>query len=268
MVFLWFFILPESICHFYDFFQIGIGRFQYTTAAAASVAQPKKNRLSHSENDEQLSFDTLKPKISYDTLQALTGKPFQLQTMTAVQSSVLSQLPELIRPYNPNEQEEDLPPRDLMVKARTGTGKTLAFLIPAIEARLKAIADAGKEAVRDAGLVTDKHLEGRARRVFTRTNIGTLIISPTRELATQIANEALRLSYHHRDFEVRLFTGGSSRRTQMRDFMKGRRDILVATPGRLLDLANSEPEIKASLATTRMVRVVFFYPRKVVLILN
>lgn len=179
--------------------------------------------------------------------------------MTAVQASVLPRLPELIRPYDPEEQELDLPPRDMLVKARTGTGKTLAFLVPAIEARLRALKTAGQNAVKEAGLVTDKHLEGRARRVFAKTNVGTLIISPTRELATQIANEALRLSYHHGDFEVRLFTGGLSRRTQMRDFMKGRRDIIVATPGRLLDLASSEPEIKAGLATTEMVPCFFIH---------
>ena len=102
------------------------------------------------------------------------------------------------------------PPRDLLVKARTGTGNTLAFLAPAIEARLKAIEEAGRQAVKDVGLVSDKHVEGRVRQIFTREQVGTLIIFPTRELAPQITHEALRLTHHHQDFEVPLFEGGQS----------------------------------------------------------
>lgn len=175
--------------------------------------------------------------------------------MTAVQAAVLPLLPDLIKPHSSSSAEGNPPPaaRDLLVKARTGTGKTLAFLVPAIEARLNAIEEAGRQAVKNAGLVTDKHLESRAKRIFTRTEVGTLIISPTRELATQIANETLRLAYHHDTFEVRLFTGGTSKRLQMRDWMKGRRDIVVATPGRLLDLLHSEPEVKNGIAKTQIV---------------
>jgi ATP-dependent RNA helicase MSS116 len=172
--------------------------------------------------------------------------------MTPVQAEVLGLLPKLSDPYDPEAAKED-GPRDLLVKAKTGTGKTLAFLVPAIEARIKAIEGNGKQAVREAGLTTDKHLEGRAKRRFIREQVGTLIISPTRELATQIANEALRLSQHHKDFEVRLFVGGNSKRMQMRDWMRGPRDIVVATPGRLRDLLTSEPEIVRGFEKTKMV---------------
>jgi ATP-dependent RNA helicase MSS116, mitochondrial len=200
-------------------------------------------------------FTDLKGVIRHDTLKAITVKPFKLTTMTTVQAAVLPLLPDLIKPYDPNPAEGDPPPaaRDLLVKARTGTGKTLAFLLPAIEARLNAIEAAGKKAVQEAGLESDKHLESRARRIFTRTEVGTLVISPTRELATQIANEALRLAYHHDDFGVRLFTGGTSKRLQMRDWMRGRRDLVVTTPGRLLDLLHSEPEIKSGISKTQIV---------------
>lgn len=200
-------------------------------------------------------FTDLKGIIHHNTLKAITVRPFKMTTMTAVQAAVLPLLPELINPHNPNPAEGDPPPaaRDLLVKARTGTGKTLAFLVPAIEARLNAIEQAGKVAVRNAGLAADKHLASRTRRLFSRTEVGTLIISPTRELATQIANEALRLAHHHDNFEVRLFTGGTSKRLQMRDWMKGYRDIVVATPGRLLDCLQSEPEVKNGISKTQIV---------------
>ena len=202
-----------------------------------------------------MPFTDLKGIVRHDTLKAITVKPFKMSTMTVVQAAVLPLLPDLIKPHDPNPSADDPPPaaRDLLVKARTGTGKTLAFLVPAIEARLNAIENAGKQAVRDAGLATDKQLEGRAQRIFSRTEVGTLVISPTRELATQIANEALRLAYHHENFEVRLFTGGTSKRLQMRDWMKGRRDLVVATPGRLLDLLHSEPEVKNGISKTQIV---------------
>ena len=206
-------------------------------------------------NSRGPEFASLKGAISYDTLKAITVKPFSLTHMSPVQAEVLPLLPQIAEPYSPDPPADGSPrpPRDLLVKARTGTGKTLAFLVPAVEARVKAIEDFGKQAVRDAGLTSDKHMEGRARRVFTREHVGTLILSPTRELATQIANEALRLTHHHKDFEVRLFVGGTSKRLQMRDWMKGRRDIVVATPGRLRDLLTSEPEVLRGISKTKTV---------------
>jgi len=199
-------------------------------------------------------FSSLKGMISYDTLKAIITKPFNLTRMSPVQAQVLPLLPQLAEPYSKSSPDDrsPKPPRDLLVKARTGTGKTLAFLIPAVEARLNSIEAFAKQAVKDAGLTSDKHMEGRARRVFTREHVGTLILSPTRELATQIANEALRLSHHHKDFEVRLFVGGTSKRIQMRDWMKGRRDIVVSTPGRLRDMLISEPEIVRGISKTKL----------------
>ena len=222
-------------------------------APPVAVPKPKARENPNASNPE---FASLKGKVTYDTLHAITGKPLgSLTHMTAVQAAVLPLLPELAEPRVAAPTDGSPPaPRDLLVKAKTGTGKTLGFLVPAVEARLKAIEAAAKQAVADAGLESDKHLEGRIRRVFTRSEVGTLIISPTRELATQIANEAIKLTHFHKDFEVRLFVGGVSKRQQMRDWMKGRRDIVVATPGRLRDLLQSEPEVRKGIEKTRQVR--------------
>jgi ATP-dependent RNA helicase MSS116 len=203
---------------------------------------------------EPPTWQSIKQIISYPTFRAIVEKPYQFKTMTPVQAEVVKLLPELALPPDSTSNDVPIPPRDLLVKAKTGTGKTFAFLIPAIEARVNAIHACGKQAVRDSGLVSDKHLEAQARRQFTREHVGTLIISPTRELATQIANTAIKLTHHHKDFEVRLFFGGSSKRQQMRDFMKGRRDIVVATPGRLRDLLQSEPDVAKGISKCKMVR--------------
>ncbi|KAF8329525.1 P-loop containing nucleoside triphosphate hydrolase protein [Cantharellus anzutake] len=191
-------------------------------------------------------FSSLKDRISYDTFKAITIKPFYHTHMTPVQHAVLSLLPELARPYilsDPDADDENKLRLDVLCKSKTGTGKTLAFLVPAIEARIASIDAYAKQALVDAGKAGDKHMEGRIKRGFVHQNVGTVIISPTRELATQIANEAIRLSHHHGGFEVRLFVGGMGRKQQMRDWMKGRRDIVVATPGRLRDLLENEPDV-------------------------
>jgi ATP-dependent RNA helicase RhlE len=93
--------------------------------------------------------------------------------------------------------------RDIVGIAQTGTGKTAAFLLPAIEKQL------GRE-----GLLT-------------------LVLCPTRELAQQVAADARTLARHAELF-VGEVVGGESMRRQIRDLRAGV-DILVATPGRLLD---------------------------------
>lgn len=240
---------------------------KYESTATASAAVPSSVALQENIANasaptgipagnlslEQPSWESMKGTISYPTLRAIIENPYRFKTMTPVQAAVVKLLPELALP--PESTSNDVPtrPRDLLVKAKTGTGKTFAFLIPAIEARVNAIHAWGKQAVRDAGLVSDKHLEAQSRRQFTREHVGTLIISPTRELATQIANTAVKLTTHHNDFEVRLFYGGASKRMQMRDFMKGRRDVVVATPGRLRDLLQSEPDVAKGISKCKMV---------------
>lgn len=202
-------------------------------------------------NETMPHFSTLVDKINPHILKALTVKPFKLTHMSSVQAQVLPLLPGLATPYDPKTPNPQR--KDLLVKAKTGTGKTIGFLVPAVESRLMEINKAGKQAVIDAGLVSDTHLEMQARKVYSRTTAGCLIISPTRELATQIANEALRLTSGIPELETRLFVGGVSKRGQMRDWMRGRRDIVVGTPGRIRDMLENEPEVAKGLKDCPMV---------------
>jgi ATP-dependent RNA helicase MSS116 len=175
--------------------------------------------------------------------------------MSPVQAEVLPLLPNIAEPYNPKAPSDgaSLAPRDLLVRAKTGTGKTLAFLIPAVEARLKSLSTFANQAVIDSGLPTKKSLEHRAKQSFAEGHVGTLIISPTRELATQIANEATRLCTHHAGMGIHLFTGGVDKFEQKRRFSRGRPDIVVATPGRLRDLLESDPAIARPFRRTQLV---------------
>lgn len=105
---------------------------------------------------------------------------------------------------------------DIVGKAQTGTGKTAAFLI-------NIIADLLKHPVED-----ERYL-GEAR---------ALIMAPTRELAIQIADDATRL-LKYVDLNVHCLVGGMDYGKQLEKLSKSHCDILVGTPGRLLDFANN-----------------------------
>lgn len=238
---------------------------RWATSAATQMSPRSLPRSAPESTDvdsraigtDQAEFSTLQGRVSNPTLDAIIRKPFQLTHMSSVQAAVLPLLPELARPYDPNNTTG--PPRDLLVKARTGTGKTLAFLVPALEARQRALDERAKQAQKDTGLQPDKHTQDRAKRAMAREEVGTLILSPTRELATQIANEAVKLSSHHEGLEVRLFVGGMSKGMQMREWMRGRRDIVVGTPGRIRDVLENEPTVAAALSKAKMVRIFPLY---------
>jgi len=100
---------------------------------------------------------------------------------------------------------------DVLGRARTGTGKTLAFLIPAVERILQ----------------SSTFMPGKM--------VGCVIISPTRELATQIANQAEQLTTYHPDLTVQVMYGGTKKGRDINMLSKRLPSILVATPGRLLD---------------------------------
>ncbi len=101
--------------------------------------------------------------------------------------------------------------KDVMAAAQTGTGKTAGFTLPILELLSKG----------------EKARPNQAR---------TLIITPTRELAAQIA-ENVEMYGKHLDLKSTVVFGGVKINPQMLRLRQGV-DILVATPGRLLDLYN------------------------------
>lgn len=210
-------------------------------------------------SEAPVPFSKIKGAIHPDTYTALTKEPFKYHNMSPVQAAVLDMLPDLAAPYNrhatrPDGETKTAPVqhRDLLVKAKTGTGKTIAFLVPATEARLNTLAAATLKAENDSGMKGDKRLARNAEEAYARANVGTLVISPTRELAIQIANEALKLTKHHRH-GVHLFVGGESKGRQIGGFERGRKDIVVATPGRLRDVMDSVPGVLESLGNINTV---------------
>ncbi|KAI9460761.1 P-loop containing nucleoside triphosphate hydrolase protein [Boletus coccyginus] len=208
-----------------------------------------------------LPFKSLEDRVSHHTLKSLTVDPLQLKTMTPVQERVTALLPNLACPWDPEgivpphvptalSSDWKSPvvdwdaPRDILVRAKTGTGKTFAYIIPAIESRLNYVEHSAKLVVINAGLENSPRIAGSARLAYRRRSAGPLILAPTRELAIQIASDAQKLTTHQRDFEVQLLVGGAGKTRQMKDWMGSSRDLVVATPGRLRDLLTNEPEFR------------------------
>ncbi|KAL1957360.1 hypothetical protein VTO42DRAFT_6040 [Malbranchea cinnamomea] len=118
---------------------------------------------------------------------------------------------------------------DLIAVAQTGSGKTAAFLIPVLS---KLMGKAKKLAAPrpDLSKGFDENLDA------VRAEPLVLIVAPTRELATQIFDEARRLCYRSM-LRPCVVYGGGPIREQRRDLQKGC-DILIGTPGRLIDFMN------------------------------
>jgi ATP-dependent RNA helicase RhlE len=105
--------------------------------------------------------------------------------------------------------------QDLIACAETGTGKTAAFVVPTLQRLLLDEKDPEKVALRAAG---------KSR---------VLVLAPTRELAVQIEDEIHGLSYHTNVTSAAVY-GGVEMGAQERALKAGV-DIIVATPGRLMD---------------------------------
>ena len=110
-------------------------------------------------------------------------------------------------------QDQTLPPilqgLDVLARAKTGSGKTVAFLLPSIEAMLKGPPP-------------------------QRGDVSCLILSPTRELASQIHEEAKSLLTFH-NFNAQVVFGGTNINSERNRMNNNACDFLVATPGRLID---------------------------------
>ena len=106
---------------------------------------------------------------------------------------------------------------DVIACAETGTGKTAAFLVPILQRFLHE---------QTTG-------EGSGARRGSKAGTRALILAPTRELAVQIEDQVQGLTYHTTVSSVAVFGGVPM--TQQEQALKAHVDIVVATPGRLMD---------------------------------
>ncbi|KAL8940791.1 MAG: hypothetical protein Q9216_002617, partial [Gyalolechia sp. 2 TL-2023] len=151
---------------------------------------------------EATSFKALEGRLDPALLAAL--KDMKFEHMSPVQEKVMMNLPGV--------------GGDCLVQAKTGSDRTIAFLLPAIQNTLQ------KRPAK--GLVS------------------ILVMSPTRELALEITAEARRLVSKLRPaLEVHTAIGGTDFRAKLSKFKKGDPKILIATPGRLYDYLWEEEDV-------------------------
>jgi ATP-dependent RNA helicase RhlE len=131
----------------------------------------------------------------------------ELELSTPLQTSVRTMGYEETTPIQTRAIPPGLERRDVVGSAQTGTGKTLAFLLPALERLLQ------------------DPVKTKSPRV--------VILEPTRELAIQVAGEAGKLAANTALRTVAVY-GGAGMKEQT-DRLRWGVDIMVATPGRLLD---------------------------------
>jgi superfamily II DNA/RNA helicase len=164
-------------------------------AACCPYARRRENRRQGTVKDLNMTFEDL--NLAPELMQAIKAcgytdpTPIQAQTIPAL-----------------------LAGHDLIGSAQTGTGKTAAFVLPALHR-----------------LATSPTAAHPARHGAATPRV--LVLAPTRELAQQVATQAVLYGAHLRTKTVCIF-GGAPYPIQNRELARGV-DILVATPGRLLD---------------------------------
>ena len=173
-------------------------------------AGPELENIGLETQQSQVAVSDL-PTESVPSLPGISTMPQKFaelnlsdKTMKAIEEMKFETMTEI--------QQRGIPPllagRDVLGAAKTGSGKTLAFLIPAVE-MLSAL------------------------RFKPRNGTGVIVVSPTRELALQIFGVARELmQFHSQTFGIVI--GGANRSAEADKLTKGV-NLLIATPGRLLD---------------------------------
>lgn len=180
-------------------------------------------------NTDEASLDELNltwDKLDIDrTLLGCITKEYKFDKMTPVQAATIPLM---------------LKGKDVIVEAKTGSGKTLAFIIPLVQLLIKL----------DHETNLDSH------------SVLALVLSPTRELATQIHQELRKLLRNPmlsdgRTIQSMLIVGGSSVSNDIQKFEKYGANMIVATPGRLSTILEASDNRLSSSVRKKLAFLVF-----------
>ncbi|KAE8350125.1 P-loop containing nucleoside triphosphate hydrolase protein [Aspergillus coremiiformis] len=192
--------VPRSLFH--------ASQFSYSAVAQAQeqTTEPETDQSERLTEFKQLADQRLVDPVIIRTIT----KTMKIETMTEVQSMTIRQ---------------SLNGNDVLAQAKTGTGKTLAFLVPVLQ-----------------NIMNDPTVDRRFQRGFRSPDIRAIIVSPTRELAEQIATEARKLA-SETGIVVQTAVGGTRKADGLRRIQKQGCHLLVGTPGRLEDIL-SDPSTR------------------------
>ncbi|KAL6848103.1 hypothetical protein ACP4OV_022231 [Aristida adscensionis] len=185
------------------------------SAAAVNYIQsaPSNIQVSQAANGSPMSPEAYRAKHEITIVGNEAPAPFMTFQSTGFPSEILREFQQAgfsaPTPIQAQSWPIALKGRDIVAVAKTGSGKTLGYLLP--------------------GFMLLKRLQHNSREGPT-----VLVLSPTRELATQIQDEAIKFGRSSRLSSVCLY-GGAPKGPQLRDLDRGA-DVVVATPGRLNDI--------------------------------
>ncbi|KAK3688572.1 P-loop containing nucleoside triphosphate hydrolase protein [Podospora appendiculata] len=188
-------------------------------SAASESSSPASDDLLPSQHGRVTKFADLASLGVHEALVRSITEGMGYETMSEVQAATVN---------------ASLDGKDIVAQAKTGTGKTLAFLVPTIQRIL----------LKEPGLATRTKTRPRA------DDIRAIIVSPTRELAEQIGAEARKL-VQGTGLVVQTAVGGTQKRMMLQKTRFEGCHIMVATPGRLNDLLSdpssgiSAPQLEA-----------------------
>jgi superfamily II DNA/RNA helicase len=149
----------------------------------------------------------------------------------------------------PSSDEGEAAFIDLMVSSQTGSGKTAAFLLPVLHTLIRLQRESQEQERAEQQRLTEEAIaRGEAPpkrkrrnpadpRNFKAAAPGALILCPTRELAQQVAHDAIDLVKHCKGLRIANVVGGMPYQLQIARLQNA--NLVVATPGRLLDLQRS-----------------------------
>ena len=183
--------------------------------------------------------------LAKELLQAVADMGFTQPT--AVQ---MATIPKAMQALDDEQTDKKAKFTDLLVSSQTGSGKTAAFLLPVLHTLLKQQEQAERdERAEFERLAAEAVARGEAQakkpkrkdptnmRNFKAATPGALILCPTRELAQQVCADAIDLVRHCRGLRIANVVGGIPYQLQIAKLQNA--NLVVATPGRLLDLQRS-----------------------------
>ena len=192
-------------------------------------------------NDNAFERGEFAPAESFDTVAADTGDTAVLAPNGFEKLGLAPELMRAIQDLGFTQptpvQEQTIPMalpsvddagyNDLMVSSQTGSGKTAAFLLPVLHTIIGQLST-----VKSA-----PHPARAKSRKFEPAAPQALVLCPTRELAQQVCQDAIDLVRHTRGVRIANVVGGMPYQLQIAKLANA--NLVVATPGRLLDLQSS-----------------------------
>ncbi|PSN73574.1 DEAD-domain-containing protein [Corynespora cassiicola Philippines] len=186
---------------------VAVAAFHQTAKWRQTAAAEAQAEIDPAQDGLITDFKSLATKglVHPNIINTITNR-MKLQTMTDVQSRTIN---------------EALSGVDIIAQAKTGTGKTLGFLIPTIQRIIQNDPQLGERT--------------RGRNRARPDDIRAIIISPTRELAEQIAVEAKKVT-ENTGLITQIAVGGTQKKMMLLKAQREGCHILVGTPGRLHDI--------------------------------